>query len=199
MKRIKNSIKESAVFLKSAVANPKEVAYVFPSSPWLVKKVAKVAELDRAMRIIELGPGIGGTTRAILKQMSVDAELVTVEINPKFIEHINNTIDDSRLTISDKGAQNLPEIIKEQGWDDVDVIISGIPFTTLPKGLDLAIMDSIHETLKPNGLFLAYQFRDHVSKLAEPLFGPYTFKMVEYKNFPPMRIYTWEKKQAAES
>lgn len=194
MKRIKNSIKESAVFLKSAVANPKQVAYVFPSSPWLVKKVAKVAKLDRAKRIIELGPGTGGTTRAILNQMSENAELVSVEINPKFIDHINKTINDKRLTVSDKGAQNLAEIINDQGWEDVDVIISGIPFTTLPKGLDLAIMDSIHETLRPNGMFLAYQLRDHVSKLAEPLFGPYTFKMIEYKNLPPMRIYTWEKK-----
>ncbi|WP_154224120.1 class I SAM-dependent methyltransferase [Marinicella rhabdoformis] len=194
MKRIKGSIKEGAVFLKNAMANPKEVAYVFPSSPWLVNKVAKVAKLDKAKRIIELGPGTGGTTRAILKQMSPDAALVSVEINAKFIEHMNKTIDDKRLTISDKGAQNLPEIITDQGWEDVDVIISGIPFSTLPKGLDLAIMDGIHETLKPEGMFLAYQLRDHVSKLAEPLFGPYTFKMVEYKNLPPMRIYTWEKK-----
>lgn len=193
MKRIKGSIKEGAVFLKNAMSNPKQVAYVFPSSPWLVKEVAKVAKLDQAKRIIELGPGTGGTTRAILKQMRSDARLVSVEINPKFIEHMNKTISDKRLTITDKGAQNLPEIIKDQGWDDVDVIISGIPFTTLPKGLDLVIIDSIHDTLKPKGTFLAYQLRDHVSKLAEPLFGPYTFKKVEYKNFPPMRIYTWHK------
>ena len=194
MKRIKSSLKESAVFLKSAIANPKQVAYVFPSSPWLVKQVAKVAKLDQATRIIELGPGTGGTTRAILSEMREDARLVSVEINSKFIEHIAKTIDDDRLHVSDRGAQNLPEILKEQGWDDVDVIISGIPFSTLPKGLDLSIMDGIHETLKPGGMFLAYQLRDHVSKLAEPLFGPYNFKKVEYKNFPPMRIYTWLKK-----
>ena len=73
------------------------------------------------------------------------------------------------------------------------MIISGIPFTTLPKGMDREIMKSIHEALKPGGIFLAYQFRDHVSKLAQPLFGEYTFKKVEFKNIPPMRIYTWQK------
>ena len=81
----------------------------------------------------------------------------------------------------------------DHDWQSADVIISGIPFTTLPKGMDREIMKSIHEALKPGGIFLAYQFRDHVSKLAQPLFGEYTFKKVEFKNIPPMRIYTWQK------
>ncbi len=193
MKRIKSSIKEGAVFFKNAMANPKQVAYVLPSSPWLVKQVARVADLAHAKRIIELGPGTGGTTRAILNEMSDDARLVSVEINNKFIAHMQKTIQDDRLVITDQGAQNLPVILKTQGWNAADVIISGIPFTTLPKGLDQEIIKGIYDALKPGGRFLAYQLRDHVSKLAKPLFGPYTFKKVEYKNLPPMRIYIWSK------
>lgn len=193
MKRIKSSLKEGAVFLKNAMANPKEVAYVLPSSPWLVKRVAQVADLAHAKRIIELGPGTGGTTRAILNAMHPEAELVSVEINEKFIEHMKATIEDDRLKITNKGAQNLPEILKDNHWEAADVIISGIPFSTLPKGLGDVIMQGIHQTLKPDGRFLAYQLRDHVSKLAEPLFGRYSLKKVEYKNLPPMRIYIWTK------
>lgn len=193
MKRIKSSIKEGAVFFKNAVTNPKQVAYVLPSSPWLVNQIARTSALKGVKRIIELGPGTGGTTRAILKVMDPDAELVSVEINPKFIAHMEKTIDDGRLRISNKGAQSLAEILEDQGWDAADVIISGIPFTTLPKGLDQIIIQGVYDALSDQGRFVAYQLRDHVSKLAEPLFGAYTFKKVEYKNFPPMRIYIWEK------
>jgi Phospholipid N-methyltransferase len=103
--------------------------------------------------------------------MDQDAELITVEINPKFIAHIKKTIDDKRLSIDASGAQNLNDIIAKRNWPNVDVIISGIPFTTLPKGMDREIMTAIHDTLKPGGLFLAYQLRDHVSGLAKHDFG----------------------------
>ncbi len=192
-KKVSNSIKDSALFLKHAIKSPMQVAYFMPSSPWLIEQVAKSAHLNDAKYIMELGPGTGGTTRGILKYMQEDASLISVEINQKFIDHMEKTIDDERLNISNKGAQNLVEIMTDYGWQSADVIVSGIPFTTLPKGMDQAIIKSIYEALKPGGIFLAYQLRDHVSKLAEPLFGEYTFKKVEYKNIPPMRIYTWKK------
>lgn len=192
-KKVRNSLKDSALFLKHALKSPLQVAYFMPSSPWLIDQVAQCAHLSDAKHIMELGPGTGGTTKGILKYMADDAHLISVEINQKFIEHMQNTIDDKRLTISNQGAQNLVDIMDTQDWESADVIISGIPFTTLPKGMDKAIMQSIHDALKPGGIFLAYQLRDHVSKLAEPLFGEYTFKKVEFKNIPPMRIYTWMK------
>jgi phospholipid N-methyltransferase len=192
-KKVKNTLKESALFLKHAIKSPMQVAYFMPSSPWLIDQVAKCAHLKDANRIMELGPGTGGTTKGILKYMQDDAQLISVEINQKFIDHIEKSIDDQRLTMSNKGAQNLVEIMEEHDWESADVIISGIPFTTLPKGMDKAIVQSIYDALKPGGIFLAYQLRDHISKLAQPLFGDYTFKKVEFKNIPPMRIYTWMK------
>jgi phospholipid N-methyltransferase len=192
-KKVKNSLKDSALFLKHAITSPMQVAYFMPSSPWLIDQVAQCAHLKDAKYIMELGPGTGGTTRGILKYMQPDAELISVEINQKFIDHIEKTILDERLSMSNRGAQNLVDIMADHDWQSADVIISGIPFTTLPKGMDRDIMKSIHEALKPGGIFLAYQFRDHVSKLAQPLFGEYTFKKVEFKNIPPMRIYTWQK------
>ena len=192
-KKVRNSLKDSALFLKHAIKSPMQVAYFMPSSPWLIEQVAKCAHLHDAKHIMELGPGTGGTTKGILKYMQDDASLISVEINQKFIDHMEKTIDDKRLSISNKGAQNLTEIMQDHDWDSADVIISGIPFSTLPKGMDRAIMQSIYDSLNPGGIFLAYQLRDHVSKLAVPFFGDHTFKKVEFKNFPPMRIYTWMK------
>ena len=191
--KIGNSLKDSALFLKHAIKHPLQVGYILPSSPWLIAEIAGAAELAGKKRIIELGPGTGGTTKGLLAAMDDDAELITVEINPKFIAHMNKTIDDKRLTIDDSGAQNLSEIISKRNWPYADVIVSGIPFTTLPKGMDKDIMAAIHKTLKPGGLFLAYQLRDHVSGLAAPSFGEPSKQKVTYKNFPPMKIYTWRK------
>ena len=62
-KKVKNTLKESALFLKHAIKSPMQVAYFMPSSPWLIDQVAKCAHLKDAKRIMELGPGTGGTTK----------------------------------------------------------------------------------------------------------------------------------------
>lgn len=186
-------MKETLIFMKSAVVKPMQVAYLLPSSPWLVKRIAKEARLTGAKRIVELGPGIGVTTRAILGAMDSDAELLALEVNPKFVQHINKTISDPRLTTKNQGAENLLQIMDKQGWKSVDVVIAGMPFSTLPKGLDRKIVTTIHQSLKPGGLFLASQMRDHVNKLATPLFGGLIEKKTEYKNLPPMKVFVWKK------
>ncbi len=192
-RKIGNSLKDSALFLQHAIKHPLQVGYLLPSSPWLIEEIAATAELAGKKRVVELGPGTGGTTKGLLAAMDDDAELITVEINPKFIAHMKKTIDDKRLSIDASGAQHLKDIIDKRNWSNVDVIVSGIPFTTLPKGMDQEIMTAIHATLKPGGVFLAYQLRDHVSALAVPRFGQPSKKKVTFKNFPPMKIFTWRK------
>jgi phospholipid N-methyltransferase len=186
------SVKESAFFIKNAFLKPKQVGYLFPSTQALIKTIAKKAELEKAIHIVELGPGTGGTTKGILTLMRDDAELAAVEINKDFIDYLAKTIDDKRLKLVHDGAQNLKEIINNQGWDAADVVISGIPFSTLPASIAADIMQSIYDSIKPGGLFVAYQLRDKVGKLATPLFGS-AKTYWEYINFPPMRIFVWQK------
>ncbi len=191
-KKSKTSVKESAFFLKNAFLKPKQVGYLFPSTQALVKSIATQAQLDKAKHIVELGPGTGGTTKGILAQMQNDAELLAVEINKDFVEYLSKTIDDGRLKLAHDAAQNLQTIIKNNGWQAADVVISGIPFSTLPTQIAKHIMQSIYDSIKPEGLFVAYQLRDRVGKLAIPHFGE--AKVIwEYKNFPPMRIFVWKK------
>lgn len=191
-KKKKTSIKEALFFVKNAFLKPKQVGYLFPSTQALIKTIANKAELDKAKYIIELGPGTGGTTKGILAKMQADAKLAAVDINKDFIDYLAKEITDDRLSLVHDGAQNLKEIINNHGWNFADVVISGIPFSTLPKSVANQIMQSIYDNIKPGGLFVAYQLRDKVGQLATPLFGePKVYW--EYKNFPPMRIFVWQK------
>jgi phosphatidylethanolamine/phosphatidyl-N-methylethanolamine N-methyltransferase len=192
-KRAAVGVKERVVFLKNAILNPKEVAYIFPSGKLLIQSIAIRSGLHDAKNIVELGPGTGGTTLGILKEMQDDATLCAVEINKDFVDYLNKTISDQRLKVVHNGAQNLEQIITDQGWESADVIISGMPISTLPKSIANDIIQGVYDSLKPGGLFVAYQFRDRVGQLATPIFGKPTVKHTEFRNFPPMRIYVWEK------
>ena len=63
-------------FLKNFLEKPKEVGSIIPSSRFMEKRLVRIAQLEQATLAIELGPGTGGTTRAILKSMKPDARLL---------------------------------------------------------------------------------------------------------------------------
>jgi len=187
------SLKESAIFFKNALLKPKEVGYILPSSRYLIRRIASVAELAGKKYAVELGPGTGGTTRGFLAALPPDGQLIAIDINRQFILHLEKDIRDPRLTLCHDSAERLPEILKENDWPHCDVVISGIPFSTLPNGVGQAVMQAIYDSLCDGGTFVAYQLRDHVSRLANPVFGQPVFKKKEVRNFPPMRLFVWQK------
>ncbi len=178
-------------FLKGFLERPKEVGSIIPSSRWMERRITRTAEIATAKVIVELGPGTGGTTKALLNAMAPDACLLAIEINPGFCDLLNETIDDPRLIVHHGSAADIPEALTKHELPAPDVVLSGIPFSTMPRELGLSILESVKESLAPGGRFVAYQFRDVVHTLGKRVFGPASVQL-ELLNVPPMRVYRWD-------
>ena len=178
-------------FLRGFLERPKEVGSIIPSSRWMERRITRTAEIANADLVVELGPGTGGTTKALLKAMGPDARLLAIEINPGFCELLSETIDDPRLIVHQGSAAEIQEALVKHDLDAPDVILSGIPFSTMPRALGLSILHSVRRSLKPGGRFVAYQFRDVVHTLGKRVFGPASIQL-ELLNVPPMRVYRWD-------
>ena len=72
---------------------------------------ASEAEIATANVVVELGPGTGGTTKALLQAMRPDAKLLAIEINPGFCDLLRDTIDDPRLIVHHGSAADIPEAL----------------------------------------------------------------------------------------
>ena len=179
-------------FFQAFLRKPKEVGSIIPSSRFLMRRVAREARVDRARLVVELGPGTGGSTRALLRAMRPDATLLAIEINERFARLIASSVRDPRLIVHVGSAEDISSALKQHGLPAPDVVLSGIPFSTMPKGLGLAIVREVHHVLAPGGRFVAYQVRDRVEILGRQIFGPARVQ-TELLNMPPMRIYRWEK------
>lgn len=162
-----------------------------PSSRYLKQRIIKLADAASAHSVVELGPGTGGTTCAILNAIPADATMLVIEINPDFIPVLQR-IQDPRLIIQHGDAGDLLEIIAAHQLAAPEVIISGIPFSTMPVGTGQAIIDSISQVLAVGGRFVAYQFRNRVETLGRAVFGPAQIEFV-LRNVPPLHIYRWQK------
>jgi phospholipid N-methyltransferase len=178
-------------FLKGFLRNPREVASVVPSSPFLVRRVGECADVDHARVIVELGPGTGVLTRQLLARMPADGKLIAIEINAVFARMLREDFDDPRLIVHEGSASEIEEVLAKNDLGKADLVVSGIPFSTLGPQLAREIVEAAQRALSPRGRFVAYQFRSHVARVAEPVFGaPRTHS--GFWNIPPMKIYVWE-------
>ncbi len=179
-------------FLRGFLNRPKEVGSIIPSSRFLEKRIVNTAGLANAKLAIELGPGTGGTTKALLREMAPDAKLLAIEINPDFVKLLKKTLRDPRLIVHEGSAADIPAALDKYGLEQPEVILSGIPFSTMDLKLGMSILRSVHAALSVDGRFVAYQFRDRVESLGNNVFGRANVQ-TELLNMPPMRVYCWEK------
>lgn len=179
------------LFLRGFLKHPREVASVVPSSRFLEQRIVKLAAVAAATSIVELGPGTGGTTRAILRAMPKDARLLSVEINPVF-HALLGQIEDPRFIVHLGSAEELRGALARYGMPAPQAIISGIPFSTMSRAVACRVLDAVTEVLPTGGRFVAYQVRDHVHRLCRPYLGPARVE-VELLNIPPLRVFQWEK------
>ncbi len=178
-------------FFRGFLKSPKEVGSIIPSSRFLERRIVRCADVGNARVIVELGPGTGGTTRALLRAMGPDAELHAIEINPRFVNLLRSRFQDPRLHVHEASAADVTDILARHGHDGADVILSGIPFSTMPRELGIDILRSVQGALRPDGRFVAYQFRDRVETLGREVMGRPRVQ-TEIRNVPPMRVYTWQ-------
>lgn len=182
-------------FFQAFLKSPRVVASVIPSSPFLVRRIVKAADPAAASVVVELGGGTGGTTRAMLKAMGPQAKMLVIERTAEFIDTLDR-IDDPRLEVVHGCASTVGEELTQRGLTAADVVISGIPFSTMPPELAEEIIAAVYRALAPGGRFVAYQFSDRVADYARPVMGSPAVEF-EFVNVPPIRLFIWRKDSAA--
>ena len=118
----------------------------FSSSRFLECRLVEAAGINSAKTIVELGPGTGGTTRAILNAMAQHSVLLSIEINPH-LHTLVSRIDDDRLIAHLGNANELEEILTKYGLNSPEILISGIPFSTMGKNSGSQILETISSVL----------------------------------------------------
>lgn len=191
LQRLRLQPDKRLAFLQGFLKYPHLVGSVIPSSRFLERRLIGSADISRAKLVVELGPGTGGTTRAIMAALPNKSQLLVIEINPQFASLLKSE-PDPRLSVYCGSAENISEALTCNNLPQPDVVVSGIPFSTMSRTLGKRIIRAVWDSLAPGGRFIAYQFRDKVAMLGQELLGDPQVD-VEFLNVPPMRFYRWDK------
>jgi len=176
---------------KAWLKEPAQISSLVPSSRALTEEIADRDCVRRAKLVVDLGPGTGETTQALLQQMSQSARLLAIEKSEYLMGPLRK-ISDPRAIVLNGDARFLRRYLDDAGLGAPDVIISGIPFSTMPKNVAEQVIDVIDHSLPRGGTFIAYQVSRKVEELARPLFGNPEVETV-WLNFPPLRVSSWVK------
>ncbi len=185
-------MKTKRAFFKEAVKNLKSSGTIVPSSRYLTKRMLEDIDFSKTLTIVEFGPGNGSLTKDLLTNLSSDSQLISFEINDQFFNYLLG-IDDKRLVLLKKSAENVQDEIEKLNIEKVDYIVSSLPLTNLPKKLAKSILKNSYNSLTNKGLFVQYQYSLTYYKRLKKVFKDNVDLEFEVRNIPPAFIYKCKK------
>src|ERR1700761_8894471 len=100
-RKILAALSDSTVFLREWIANPQRTGAVAPSSPMLGAAMAKWLPHNPHSYVLELGPGTGAVTDALLKHGLREDRLVAIDNNPNLAKLLRKRFHQARIITGD--------------------------------------------------------------------------------------------------
>jgi phospholipid N-methyltransferase len=179
-------------FFRAFVAHPRRVGAVLPTSRWAVRDMLDMADVHGADLVVELGAGTGVYTREILARLRPDAHLMALERDPRLARLLTEQYQDSRVRVICDSAENVQAHLKGAR---TELVVSGLPFTSLGSDVRQRIFSQIVDILAPGGVALVLQYSPVIQGQLREVF-PYVERRVSLLNVPPAFLFacsmTWQ-------
>jgi phospholipid N-methyltransferase len=176
------------LFALNFFRHPFMLGSIWPSSRYLVNEVLRPIDWERALVIVEYGPGVGTITAEILGRMRADAHLVVIETNESFVKLLKSSYPDPRLHVANESAADVGNILQRLNLPLAQYVVSGIPLGSMPEALRADIVAKTRAALAPGGQFLVYQFTSRVLPVLQRTFRDVSRSM-EKRNIPPAHLF----------
>lgn len=168
---------------------------ICPSSLYLARQMVSGIGLEDAEVVVELGPGTGAITGAILEKMPQTGTFFAVELNESVLPVFKKRFPSE--TIYNESASSLPQILSTLGLSHADVILSGLPWASFSDGLQNELLTAILEALPDGGSFATFAYIQGTvlptgikfrRKLSDYFRRVETSRIV-WRNIPPAFVY----------
>lgn len=171
-------------FLRGLIHSPKGVSAPTPSSPALAEAIAAELDLTRPGLVVELGPGTGAVTAALIKRVG-RKRILAIEQEASFIAPLRARFPDTDIRRGD--ALNFERFLPPDTV--IAAVVSGLPLLHLPQATRYSLLERALAAQGPRGLFiqLSYSWRPPV-KAGE---GVTLSKRAIWQNFPPAHVWTY--------
>lgn len=152
--------RDFALFIGEMIRRPGEVAAIAPSSSAVAHWMTQGLE-ETDGPIVEIGPGTGVFTKAILARGVAPERLTLLEMGENFCDTLRRKFPG--VTVLNRPAQEIDQI----GLSNVGAVISGVPMLARP-GLQREVLEPALRVMAPDAFF---------TQITYSLTSPFTAKM----------------------
>ena len=178
-------------FLRSWIEKPLHVGAVMPSGRLLARTMAQYVDIKSSGPVVELGPGTGAITSALIEHGVEQKRLVLVEYNPGFCALLRDRYPHAKVVQGD--AYKLRDSL----WDVLNIpasaVVSGLPLVTKPMLTRLRLIRDAFLALAPGAPFVQFTY-SVVPPIPKSLPGVSTEASERiWMNLPPARVWVYRK------
>jgi phosphatidylethanolamine/phosphatidyl-N-methylethanolamine N-methyltransferase len=179
-------------FLRSWIEKPLHMGAVMPSGKVLARTMAQYVDIDSTGPVVELGPGTGAITSALIDHGVEQKRLVLVEYNPGFCALLRDRYPHAKVVQGDAYA------LRASLWDVLSMpasaVVSGLPLVTKPMLTRLKLIRDSFAALAPGAPFVQFTY-SVAPPIPKSLPGVSTEASERiWMNLPPARVWVYRKR-----
>jgi len=177
-------------FIRSWIDRPLTTGAVMPSGKVLARTMASYVDASVEGPIIELGPGTGAVTDALVEHGVDPARLVLIEFNPDFCRLLRSRYSDAIVIQGD--AYALGRLVANHA--PAAAIVSGLPLMTKPLKLRNRLIRDAFELMAPKAPFIQFTYAMIGSPIPRRQSGiAAEFSKPIWMNLPPARVWVYRR------
>ena len=178
-------------FLRSWIEKPLHMGAVMPSGKVLARTMAQYVDIDSEGPVVELGPGTGAITSALIDHGIDQKRLVLVEYNPGFCALLRDRYPHATVVQGDAYT------LRDSLWDVLSMpasaVVSGLPLVTKPMLTRLKLIRDAFLALAPGAPFVQFTY-SVAPPIPKSLPGVSTEASERiWMNLPPARVWVYRK------
>ena len=179
-------------FIRSWIEKPLSTGAVMPSSKVLARVMARYVDPQSDGPVIELGPGTGPVTEALVQRGVDPKRLLLVEFNPDFCRLLRKRYPAATVVQGD--AYRLRRLLGALLREPAAAVVSGLPLVTKPLRTRLRLISDAMAMLAPGAPFVQFTYA-MVPPIPRALSGiKAEASELIWLNVPPARVWVYRGK-----
>ncbi|WP_265517807.1 class I SAM-dependent methyltransferase [Nitratireductor luteus] len=174
-------------FLAAWRRAPLRTGAIAPSSPALAERMVFCAALRPGMRVVELGPGTGVVTEAILAAGVRQEDLVLVEADKDFAGLLAQRYPGAKTVCGD--AFSAIERLVDAGGR-ADAVVSSLPLFVYPRPMRTALCCNALALVGPHGRMVQFTYSPVSPVKPSPGIRAVNSRRI-WRNLPPATVWTY--------
>ena len=177
-------------FLRRLIARPRSIGAIAPSSPALAQLIASKIDPDTPGAVLELGPGTGVVTEALLARGVSLERLIAVEADHELAGLMRGRFPQLRVINGD--AFDLDQILPREETGPLAGVASGLPLLNFAPAQRRSLIASVLERTAPQGPFVQFSYGMTAPVPADSEIGVEQAGFV-LANLPPAKVWVYRR------